>query len=235
MDGVNAVPAPRAGSGSVTAVCVVHEIIPNPGETPDVTAIDKRPRPGRLDVVDQGFVLDTQVDRRYHGGPEQALYAYADEDAAWWATEISREIPPGFFGENLRTHGIEVSRAEVGERWRLGDGDGAVVVEVTMPRTPCMTFQKRMDEPRWIKRFTRAGLAGAYLRVVTPGTLGAGDAAVVEHRPGHGVTVADLLAGGGPAALRLLEAHEAGLVALGPKMQRVVRRRTKRLRAAEQA
>ena len=235
MDGVNAVPAPRAGTGHVTAVCVVHEIIPNPGETPHVTAIDKRPRPGRLEVADLGFVLDTQVDRRYHGGPEQALYAYADEDAAWWEGELGRDVPPGLFGENLRIRGLEVSRAEVGERWRLGDGDGAVVVEVTMPRTPCVTFQKRMDEPRWVKRYTRAGLAGAYLRVLTPGTLGAGDAAVVEHRPGHGVTVADLLAGGGAAALRLLEAHEAGLVTLGAKVQRVVRRRTRRLRAAEQA
>lgn len=229
------VPVAPAGAGRVTAVCVVHEIIPNPGETPDVTAIDKRPRPERLAVADLGFVLDTQVDRRHHGGPEQALYAYADEDAAWWAGELGRPVPPGLFGENLRTNGIEVSRAEVGERWRLGDGEGAVVAEVTMPRTPCMTFQKRMDLPRWIKRFTRAGLAGAYLRVVTPGTIGAGDAVRVEHRPGHGVTVADLLAGGSSSALALLEAHEAGVVTLGPKLQRIVRRRTWRLRAGQPA
>ena len=227
------VPAPRAGVGRVTAVCVVHEIIPNPGETPEVTAIDKRPRPGRLDVGELGLVLDTQVDRRYHGGPEQAVYAYADEDAAWWARELGREVPPGLFGENLRTSRIEVSRAEVGERWRLGEG--GVVLEVTMPRTPCMTFQKRMDLPRWIKRFTRAGLPGAYLRVLTPGTIGAGDEVRVEHRPGHGVTVADLLAGGSSAALRLLDAHEAGVVTLGPKVERVVRRRTRRLRAEEPA
>jgi MOSC domain-containing protein YiiM len=213
----------------------VHEIIPNPGETPDVTAIDKRPRPGRLDVGELGLALDTQVDRHYHGGPEQAVYTYADEDAAWWARELGREVPPGLFGENLRTTGIEVSHAEVGERWRLGDGDAAVVVEVTAPRTPCMTFQKRMDLPRWIKRFTRAGLPGAYLRVLTPGTLGAGDEVRVEHRPGHGVTVADLLAGGSSAALRLLDAHEAGVVSLGPKVQRVVRRRTRRLRPEDAA
>ena len=59
----------------------------NPGETPDVTAIDKRPRAGRLEVDVDGLGLDTQVDRRYHGGPDQALYAYADEDAAWWAVK----------------------------------------------------------------------------------------------------------------------------------------------------
>ena len=30
-----------------------------------------------------------------HGGTDKALYAYASEDAAWWATELDREIPPG--------------------------------------------------------------------------------------------------------------------------------------------
>src|SRR5690242_16540568 len=162
-------PQPRAREhglqGRVSAVCVVHAIIPNPGETPDVTAIDKRPREGRLELGAQGFALDTQVDRRHHGGEEQALYAYADEDAAWWAAELDREIAPGLFGENLRISGIEVSGAEIGERWRVGEGSDAVVLEVTMPRTPCMTFQKRMGRRGWIKRFTRAGRLGAYLRV----------------------------------------------------------------------
>lgn len=222
----------RVSPARVTAVCVVHEIIPNPGETPDVTAIDKRPRAGRLEVLEEGLVLDTQVDRKYHGGPEQALYAYADEEAAWWAAELGRDVPAGLFGENLRTSGVDVSRAEVGERWWIGHGVEAVVVEVTMPRTPCPTFQQRMGEERWIKRFTRAGLPGAYLRVVTPGTIGAGDAVRVEHRPGHGVTVAHLLAGDGEAFLALHDADDAGVVTLGPKARRVVRRRTARLRQA---
>ncbi len=134
---VDPVPTQDAGAGRVTAVCVVHEIIPNPGETPDVTAIDKRPRPGRLEVAGLGFVLDTQVDRRYHGGPEQALYAYADEDAAWWARELGRDVPPGLFGENLRIHGIEVSRAEVGERWRFGE----------QPATRCSPRSRCLGRP----------------------------------------------------------------------------------------
>jgi MOSC domain-containing protein YiiM len=218
---------PRTSTnGSLTAVCVVHKIIPNPGEDPDVTAIDKRPRAGRLDVGRLGFTLDTQVDAKHHGGQEQALYAYADEDADWWAHDLAREITPGLFGENLRTSGVDVSRAEIGERWRVGD----VLVEVTAPRTPCMTFQQRMAEPHWIKRFTRAGMPGAYLRVLTPGTLGAGDPVGVAHRPGHGVTVADLLAGGAEPYLALLDAEAAGVITLGPKVGGHARRRTARVR-----
>src|SRR3954470_20217439 len=152
------VPPPRAEerqAGRGSAGCVVHAIIPKPGETLDVSAIDKRPRGGGLEVGHHGFVLDTQVDRRFHGGAEQALYAYSDEDAAWWAAELDREIPAGLFGENLRINGLEVSGAEIGERWQVGEGPDAVVLEVTSPRTPCRTFQKRMGLRGWIKRFTQ--------------------------------------------------------------------------------
>jgi MOSC domain-containing protein YiiM len=220
------------GHGSLTAVCVVHAVIPNPGETPDVTAIDKRPREARLEVGPLGFALDTQMDTRHHGGEEQALYAYADEDAVWWARELDREIPAGLFGENLRTSGIDVSGAEVGERWRIDSADDSVLVEVTAPRIPCMTFHKRMDLPHWVKRFTHAGMPGAYLRVLTSGTLGAGDAVQVANRPGHGVTVADLLGGRLEAYLALLEAEAAGIVTLGPKVARHVRTRTASVRTA---
>ena len=37
---------------------------------------------------------DDQADRRAHGGPDKAVYAYAREDYAWWsASLIERSIP----------------------------------------------------------------------------------------------------------------------------------------------
>jgi MOSC domain-containing protein YiiM len=121
-----------------------------------------------------------------------------------------------------------VTGAEVGERWRVGPeaDDTDVLLEVTSPRIPCMTFEKRMDLPGWVKRFTNAGMPGAYLRVVTPGTIGAGDVVRVESRPGHGVTVADLLANRRQAYVTLLAAEEAGMVELPPKLRRHAVRRT---------
>jgi MOSC domain-containing protein YiiM len=41
-----------------------------------------------------------------------------------------------------------------------------------------------MGERGWVKRFTEAGRTGAYLSVVAPGVLSAGDAVSIE-RPGH--------------------------------------------------
>ena len=46
-----------------------------------------------------------------------------------------------------------------------------------------------MGEPRWVKRFTERGRTGAYLRILTPGPVQAGDPIVVESRPDHDITV----------------------------------------------
>jgi MOSC domain-containing protein YiiM len=48
------------------------------------------------------------------------------------------------------------------------------------------------DDKRWQKRFTAIGRPGPYLRVLEPGRLAGGDAVVVEHRPGHDVTVSTM-------------------------------------------
>lgn len=204
----------------ITAVAVVYELLPDPFGEVKTTAIDKRAVSGRVRVGAEGVFGDTQCDRAHHGGRDQAVYAYADEDAAWWAGELRREIPPGLFGENLRTAGVDVTGAEVGERWRIGAGEGALVVEVIAPRVPCRTFQHRMGEEHWVKRFTDRGAPGAYLRVVTPGAVAAGDPVTVVRRPGHGVSIGDAFLRAKPAVMaRLLDADDAGVIDLGESMR----------------
>lgn len=165
------------------AVCRVARLLPDSG-TVGVTAIDKRPVDGPVAVRDLGLYADVQADRVHHGGPEKALYAYAQEDAEAWADRLGRATPPGFFGENLRTEGLDLSGAAIGERWRIGD---RVEVEVTMPRTPCATFQRHLDESQWVKRFAEEGRTGAYLRVLRRGSIEAGDGVEVLWRPSRPV------------------------------------------------
>ena len=182
--------------GRIWSVNVVHALVPDVRGDLDKTAIDKRPVEGRLNVsgpvehAGVGLVGDQVYDTAHHGGRDQAVYAYAVEDRDWWAAELGRELAGGSFGQNLDTEGIDVTGAVIGERWRIGD-DG-LVLEVTCPRIPCNTFQGFMDLPQWVKRFTDHGASGAYLRVVSPGTVGAGDAVAVIDRPGHGVTIGDV-------------------------------------------
>lgn len=153
------------------------------------TAIDKRPVDGPVAVGLLGLAGDEHA-YPGHGGIHQALYAYADEDAHFWEAELGRSLWPGAFGENLTTTGVDVSGAVVGERWRVG----SVVVEVAAPRIPCKTFAGFWGVRDLVKRFTVAGRPGAYMRVVEPGCVQAGDAVEVIGRPGHAVTIADLLA-----------------------------------------
>ena len=90
---------------------------------PVYSAIGKAPAAGRLPIEGVNVAGDDQADRRVHGGPDKAVYAYASEDIAWWAHELGRELGPGAFGENLTTEGLDVSGAVIGERWRIG-GEG---------------------------------------------------------------------------------------------------------------
>ncbi len=175
--------------GRVVAVNLAHVIdtpVPGGGEHRDTkptrTGIDKRPVEGPVRVEPLGIVGDSILDTASHGGLDQAVYAYALEDQQWWTEELgdelTRPITPGSFGENLTVSGIAVNDARPGERWAIG----SVVLEVVYPRTPCSTFAGFIGLPRWVKRFAQAGRPGAYLRVVTPGELRAGDE--VEVSPG---------------------------------------------------
>jgi MOSC domain-containing protein YiiM len=195
----------------VTAVCRVDRLLPDSGII-GVTAIDKRPVTGSVRVRPLGLRADVQANRKYHGGVDQAVYAYADEDAAYFADLLEREVPPGLFGENLRTSGIDVTGAVTGERWRIGD---TLVLEVTVPRTPCGTFARRMGIDKWVKRFADEGRPGAYFRVVKSGSVAAGDPVEVTYRPEHGVTIGEIFGDLAPDRARaVLESGER----LAPKV-----------------
>lgn len=172
------------------AVNSVHKVIRGPSR---YTAIDKRPADGPVEVGELGLVDDRQCDSRHHGGADKALYAYAREDADWWAAELDREIRCGMFGENLTTRGLDVTHALIGERWRIGDRRTGILVEVTEPRTPCANLSAWIGIPKFHKRFFAHGAPGAYLRVLRPGRVRAGDPIRLEHRPVSGKSIADLV------------------------------------------
>lgn len=164
--------------GRIVAVCVgeARDLVHADGRS-ELTAIDKRAVAGPVAVGQIGLAGDVQADTRAHGGVERAVYAYSQVDADHWGAELRRDMPPGLLGENLRTEGIDVSGARIGERWSTSRG---VVLEVSSPRTPCRKLQGFLDVPDMIARFVSAGRPGAYLRVIEHGEMAAGDLIVVE-------------------------------------------------------
>lgn len=164
------------------------------GAKSGLTGIDKRPTldsiqvsaPGPARPGGSGLEGDTICDTESHGGDDQAVYAFAREDLDWWQRERDVPLRPGVFGENLTTRGLDVTGALIGERWLVGD---RLLLEVTGPRIPCATFATWMGDRGWLKAFTRRARPGAYLRVVEPGRVRAGDPVRVDSRPHHDVSI----------------------------------------------
>jgi MOSC domain-containing protein YiiM len=172
------------------------------------TAIFKEPVAGPVAVRGVNLDGDDQADRSVHGGPYQAVYAYAAEDYDWWATTLGRPMVPGQFGENLTTKGVDVNGALVGERWRVG----STVLRVTIPRVPCFKLGLKMGDPQFLKQFAEALRPGSYLSIVSEGRVAAGDAIEVIWRPAHRLTIRDA------ARIRLFDRDRASEL-LVPEMQ----------------
>lgn len=162
------------------------------------TSIEKLPVSGPVFARRLGLAGDQVSDTKNHGGVDQAVYAFSRAEIDWWERELSASIRDGQFGENLTIDAgpsYDVDDAEVGELWRIG----TALLEVASVRIPCNDFKNWQringyDDTTWVKRFTAHGRTGAYLRVIEEGELRAGDTVTVEHRPGHGVTVATMFA-----------------------------------------
>ena len=181
---------------------------------PARSAIWKSPVAGRVAARGVNLAGDDQADRRAHGGPDKAVYAYAVEDLGWWAQQIGRPLQYGELGENLTTEGIAVNEALVGERWAVG----TTVLEISEPRVPCWRLGVRMNDKLFPRRFTEALRPGPYLRILVEGEVGAGDEIQVIARPDHDLTIRDFL------RIYAFDRQEVGRILAIPRMSESWRR-----------
>jgi MOSC domain-containing protein YiiM len=153
------------------------------------TGINKQPVLS-AQITTLGVVGDAVLDKKHHGGPDQAVYIYFAEDYAFWEAELGHALRPGQFGENLTIEGIDPAEVAVGDRITFGE----VVLEVTEHRTPCATFAAQMGDPRWVKRFAKARRPGAYARVIREGAVHPGDSVEYVPFPGTKVRLSETMA-----------------------------------------
>lgn len=158
----------------VAAVCVARpRELTWRGKT-KVTGIFKEPAAGPVAIGPEGLAGDHIQDRRYHGGPDKAVYSYAEEHYAYWASRLPGPLLPGAFGENLVTRGLDEETVRAGDRWRAG----TALLEARECRQPCATLAGRYGDAGLVKRFAEAGRFGIYWAVVEPGSARPGDALV---------------------------------------------------------
>lgn len=138
--------------------------------------------PLRLSVT--GLEGDTVGDTVHHGGPEQAVLAYAESHYADWKTEGFTDAR-GAFGENLLLEGLTDQEACIGDRFALGETE----LQISCARVPCATLAKRHGRKDVVDRVFETGRGGWYFRVLKEGLITPGDELILLSRPNPGWTV----------------------------------------------
>lgn len=145
------------------------------------TAIGKRPVAGPVVVRPLGLAGDEQADLSVHGGLAKAVYAYPLEHYAFWQVVRAQArvaawdavLPPGALGENLSLRGLLEGDLWIGDYLRLP----GCVLAVSAPRRPCFKLDHMLGFAHATRLMQQSGYCGAYLAVIEPGQVRAGDAA----------------------------------------------------------
>ena len=143
------------------------------------SAIGKQPVDGPMAVRPLGLVGDEQADLTVHGGLAKAVYAYPVEHYAFWQVVRAQArvaawdavLPYGAMGENLSLRGLLEGDMWIGDFLRLP----GCTLAISEPRQPCFKFNHAMGFTQAVKLMLQSGYCGAYLTVIEPGTVCAGD------------------------------------------------------------
>lgn len=137
------------------------------------SAIAKYPVQGPVRIGRLGLAGDVQVDKRHHGGPDMAVHLYPLAHYAFWREHLGNHPlldEPGAFGGNLAVDDLDETQVRLGERFRLG----TAILEVSQPRMPCATIERRFERKGMVAAILASGRCGWYFRVVEEGEAVAG-------------------------------------------------------------
>lgn len=142
-----------------------------PLDRPWTSGIAKQSVAGAIWAGRLGMAGDIQVDRRVHGGVDKAVLAYGLVHYPGWRELLGRaDVGPGWFGENLTIEGADEQVVCVGDRFAIGPAH----VEVSQPRGPCTTLNRRFHRRDMVKLVQERHAYGWYFRVLVEGWIEAG-------------------------------------------------------------
>jgi MOSC domain-containing protein YiiM len=121
-----------------------------------------------LDLM--GFQGDQVADPVNHGGRDKAVCGYPIDHYSTWTEELSRDMPPASFGENLTIIGLTEDQIHIGDIFRIGEAE----LQCTQPRQPCHKLTKIFRFPKLASRIQDLGYCGYYFRVLKQGWLQVG-------------------------------------------------------------
>lgn len=112
-----------------------------------------------------GLAGDEQGDKKNHGGPEKALFAYPIKHYKAWQDELDIDMDMGGMGENLAVLEMDEFSVCIGDTYRFGDA----IIQVSQPRRPCWRPARRFRIKDLALRIQNTGRTGWYFRVLQEG------------------------------------------------------------------
>src|SRR5699024_10478718 len=113
---------------------------PDPMNRPWETGIFKKSTDESVYLYKNGLVGDEVGDKRKHGGPEKALFAYPVKHYDYWRNDEGIEaMGMGSFGENLALETIDESDVCIGDTYKYGE----TIIQISQPRRPCWRPARR--------------------------------------------------------------------------------------------
>ena len=154
------------------------------------TAIFKAPITERVSLEKRNLQGDKQANTKHHGGPDKAVCCFASEHFAYWKEklDLANGFDYGAFGENFTLEGLTENNVCIGDIFAVGEAR----VQVSQPRQPCINLARKWNYTPMPEEMIAIGHTGFYLRVLQPGSVGAGDRISLLERLHPGLTIARL-------------------------------------------
>ncbi len=136
------------------------------------TGIYKLPIKQAIFLGKEGVDNDDVIDRKNHGGFDQAVYAYGENHYNYWKDLYPNlEFNYGMFGENLTIANLFEEELTIGSIYQLGEAK----IQVSKPRQPCFKLGIRFNNRNIIKQFWLTTKSGVYFKVLQTGFVAKND------------------------------------------------------------
>ncbi len=140
----------------------------DPMDKPWKSAMFKEETDGQIWLGKTGLYGDEVADRKNHGGPEKALFAYPIKHYTYWQQDLQLDsIDVGAMGENLSVLEMDEFSVCIGDTYQFGDA----VIQVSQPRRPCWKPARRFRVKDFALRIQNSGRTGWYFRVLKEGDV----------------------------------------------------------------
>lgn len=147
-------------------------------DRPWESGIFKTEKDDRIWLGDTALHGDEVADKKNHGGPEKAVFAYPIKHYDYWKEDLELQtIDMGAMGENLAVLDMDESTVCIGDIYKLGDA----LIQVSQPRRPCWKPARRFKVMDFALRIQNSGRTGWYFRVLQEGHVQSGvELALIE-------------------------------------------------------